>query len=285
MSKLFLITGATGFVGSQLVKSVLEKGNRCRIVVRKKSKYFFGDTTKFEKIIETSDIFSESVDWWTTVTQGVDVLIHAAWYAEPGKYLTSLKNFDCLVGSLNMAKGAVQSGVNKIVGIGSCFEYDLNFGILKIDTPLNPITPYATSKVCLYNSLIFFLNQHNVKFNWCRLFYLYGEGEDEKRFFAMLNKNLSNGKEVELTSGNQIRDYLNVKDAANLIISIALDNDDEIVYNICSGVPITIRQFAENIADFYESRHLLKFGKRQSNLIDPLIVLGVPNYINSNEKN
>lgn len=284
MSRLFLLTGATGFIGTQIIKSLSDKGIVCRVVVRTGKKNHLNQNLKIEKVVETDDMFSETVEWWTAITQGVEVVIHAAWYAEPGKYLTSEKNFDCLLGSLNMAKGAVVSGVKKILGIGSCFEYDLNFGVLSIDTPLKPITPYAISKVSLFNTLEFYLKQNGILFNWCRLFYLFGEGEDERRFYAMLHSKLSKGEEVHLTSGNQIRDYMNVKDAADMISQIALDSRKETTYNICTGLPITIKQFAESIADSYGNKSLLKFGFRKENLIDPKVVLGIPNYkINDKE--
>ena len=45
--------------------------------------------------------------------------------------------------------------------------------------------------------------------------------------------------------------------------------------NICSGVPITVRQLAEQIADEYGRRDLLKFGVRPDNLFDPVYVVGV----------
>ena len=283
MNKLYLLTGATGFIGKQIIKSLSAKDITCRVIVRTGKKNTLDQELKIEKIIETDDIFSESVEWWINVTENVDVVIHSAWYAEPGIYLTSNKNFDCLLGSLNMAKGAVISRVKKIVGIGSCFEYDLQYGILTVDTPLKPLTAYAVSKVCLFETLNFYLKQNDIIFNWCRIFYLFGEGEDERRFYAMLHTKLSNGESVELTSGNQIRDYLNVKDAANMITSIALDNKEDIIYNICSGLPVTIRQFAENIADGYGKKLLLKFGHRSENLVDPKVVLGIPNYKITNE--
>jgi dTDP-6-deoxy-L-talose 4-dehydrogenase (NAD+) len=45
--------------------------------------------------------------------------------------------------------------------------------------------------------------------------------------------------------------------------------------NICSGVPMTIRQLAERIADEYGRRDLLRFGARPNNLVDPPCVVGV----------
>ena len=48
------------------------------------------------------------------------------------------------------------------------------------------------------------------------------------------------------------------------------------VINVCSGVPITVRQFAENIADTFGKRELLRFGARPDNAVDPFCVIGIP---------
>jgi len=48
---------------------------------------------------------------------------------------------------------------------------------------------------------------------WCRLFYLHGEGEDARRLVPYLRAKLIAGEPAELTSGKQIRDYLDVRDA------------------------------------------------------------------------
>jgi nucleoside-diphosphate-sugar epimerase len=47
------------------------------------------------------------------------------------------------------------------------------------------------------------------------------------------------------------------------------------VHNICSGIPITVRQLAEKIADEYGARELLMFGARSDNLVDPPCVVGI----------
>jgi nucleoside-diphosphate-sugar epimerase len=46
--------------------------------------------------------------------------------------------------------------------------------------------------------------------------------------------------------------------------------------NVCSGVPVTVRELAERIADEYGRRDLLRFGARPDNLTDPPVVVGVP---------
>ena len=184
---------------------------------------------------------------------------------------------DCLIGSLNLAKGAVIAGVKRYVGIGTCFEYDLSAGVLSTDTPLNPLTPYAGTKAALYMGLSQWLSEQSVEFAWCRLFYLYGEGEDERRLVPYLHKQLAKGEAVELTSGKQIRDFLDVSEAGRIIAEVALGEQPGPI-NVCSGVPITVRQLAEQIAATYGRRDLLEFGARPDNLVDPLCVLGIPNH-------
>jgi nucleoside-diphosphate-sugar epimerase len=273
-SRTVLLTGATGFVGKQVLQILSEQGFRARIVVRDKKSVKIESSGSVESVIKTADLFAESDEWWGQVCNGIDTVIHIAWYAEPGKYLLSSKNIDCLSGTLQMAKGVALAKVRRFVGIGTCFEYDLTAGILSIDTPLRPLTPYAGAKASAFMALSQWLPNQNVQFAWCRLFYLYGDGEDFRRFVPYLRTRLSAGKPAELTNGNQIRDFLDVEEAARMIVETALSQNQGAI-NICSGIPITIRQFAEKIADEYGRRDLLIFGARPENLIDPMCVVGI----------
>lgn len=274
MTGVVLLTGATGFVGRQVLRVLGEKGVRVWLVVRDGKQGQFAAVTNVEKVVTTPDLFAESADWWTDVCKGVDFVIHVAWYAEPGKYLESAKNLDCLIGTLQLAKGAARARIKRFIGIGTCFEYDLTGGLLSVDTPLLPLSPYAGAKVAAFNALSQWLPKQDVELAWCRLFYLYGEGEDVRRLVPYLRTKLMGGEPVELTSGKQIRDYLDVCEAGRMIGETALGSEQGAV-NICSGIPITVRQLAERIADEYGRRDLLKFGARADNLLDPECVVGI----------
>jgi nucleoside-diphosphate-sugar epimerase len=271
---LILLTGATGFVGRQVLRELAARTCRVRVVVRKGKQEQIGQSIAIEKMIATSDIWSETAAWWSETCRGVDIVIHIAWYAEPGKYLHSPMNRDCLEGTLRLAQGAIDAKVRRFVGIGTCFEYDLSIGRLSVTTPLRPATPYAAAKIEAFNALSRLLPQHGVAFAWCRLFYLYGEGEDERRLVPFLRGKLQAGEAAELTSGQQIRDYLDVRDAGRMIADAALGAAQGPI-NICSGIPVTIRQLAEQIADEYGRRDLLRFGVRPDNPVDPPCVIGV----------
>ena len=63
-------------------------------------------------------------------------------------------------------------------------------------------------------------------------------------------------------------------EAGKAIAKLAMSNHEGAI-NICSGIPITVRQLAEQIADKYGRRDLLRFGARMDNLTDPKKILGI----------
>jgi nucleoside-diphosphate-sugar epimerase len=274
MSGITLLTGATGFVGRQVLRVLADGGAQVRLVVRDEMQGQLARMNGVESVVATPDLFAENADWWANVCHGVDTVIHVAWYAEPGQYIQSAKNIDCLIGTLQMAKGAASAQVRRFVGVGTCIEYDLSGGWLSVETPLQPLTPYAGAKAATYLALSQYLPNQGIEFVWCRLFYLHGEGEDARRLVPYLRSKLAAGKPAKLTRGSQIRDYLDVCQAGRMILDAAR-SDVQGPVNICSGVPITVRQLAEQIADEYGRRDLLDFGGRPDNLIDPPCVVGI----------
>lgn len=271
-----IVTGATGFVGCQIMRALAQPGVELIPVVRRGKEPQVANLSNVIKIISTSDVFAEDEQWWAQKCRDTDVIVHAAWYAEPGKYLQSTLNIDCLVGSLQLARGAVTAGVKRFVGIGTCAEYEEGHGVLTVDTALKPSTPYAAAKAALFLALSQWLPAQSVTLAWCRLFYLYGEGEDERRFIPYIRRQLEKSEPAELTSGKQIRDFMDVAKAGKKIAEIALDDCIGPI-NVSSGVPITVRQLAEQIASEYGRQDLLRFDARPDNLFDPPCVIGIPN--------
>ncbi len=265
-----LLTGGSGFVGRQILGALKSRGAWVRMTSRQTETAMEADD-----VIFTPDLFRESKDWWLAALNDIDIVIHSAWYVEPGKYLNSDKNFECLKGTLTLAEAFIQSGARHFVGVGTCFEYDLSPGILSVATPLNPTSPYARSKVALFRALDQILPVHGKGVGWCRLFYLYGEGEKDGRLVSELHRKLAKGEKIALTSGKQIRDFQDVRNAGKQIATAALDKVQG-PYNICSGAGRSIREIAESIADRYNRRDLLDFGAREDSSTDIPKIIGIP---------
>lgn len=141
MTSRVLITGATGFVGRQILAACIAREVPMRLIVRNGWQEKLNALPDTCEVVEVDDLFSKDTNWWAQTLSGIDTKIHSTWYVEPGKYLTSPRNTDCLIGTLHMARGVVLAGVRRYVGVGTCIEYQLGPDVLTPDTVLAPTTP------------------------------------------------------------------------------------------------------------------------------------------------
>lgn len=268
-----LITGSTGFVGRAVTAELRDSGHVIRHVIRSGTKDRVRSLGIGDEVVECDDLFSQPASWWAKTAADCDIVLHLAWYAEPGQYQLSDKNLECLTGTIRIAQGIMQTSVSRFVGVGTCLEYDLSAGRVGPDTALNPQSPYAAAKAACALVLGQMLPRAGVRFLWARLFYLYGAEEDPRRLTAYLHQQLAVGAQADLSEGSQIRDFIEIRDAAKLLVQDALSERTGPT-NIASGSGISVRELAESIADEYGRRDLLNFGAHPGNPDDPPIVIG-----------
>ncbi len=256
-----LITGGSGFIGRQICTALTDKGLKLRAVVRPFSNQVnsAGET----ELCLSEDIFSEDLDWWRDALSSVDVVIHAAWYTNPKDYLHSQENIKCLTGSLTLLQAVRESRVSAFVGLGTCLEYDTSLKYLSTRSREKPDSLYANSKLSLLYIGRKLLQERNIKLAWCRIFNLYGEGEKADRLIPYVRKCLSNGEVAKLSNGNQIRDYLDVKEAGSMIADVAA-NGFSGIHNICSGKPVSIKSLVTKVATEFGREDLLEFDNEKN---------------------
>ena len=89
MTGRILVTGATGFVGKQVVRALFKRAIQLRLVMREAKKDIPGLSSNDYEIVVSKDLFTESSQWWAEQCESIDTVVHLAWYAEPGEYLQS----------------------------------------------------------------------------------------------------------------------------------------------------------------------------------------------------
>jgi dTDP-6-deoxy-L-talose 4-dehydrogenase (NAD+) len=187
-------------------------------------------------------------------------VIHVAWYVNPNDYNTSLRNYTCFSGTKKIALACKKNKIKKFVGIGTCFEYDLNFRYLSVYTPLKPLSIYAKNKVKTFKYCNNLFLKSGIDFLWCRLFYLFGNGEPKEKLFSYLKSKLIKKEKITLGNKNIVRDYLNIKKAAKIIVENSL-KDTNGPLNICSGKGVTLKEIADKMIKKYGGKNLVKFDK------------------------
>lgn len=245
--KRVLVTGGAGFVGSQALPQLIDRGYEVHAV----------------HLCEVPD-GPVRVHW-----HGVDLLdpaqtsalvdavrpthlLHLAWYAEPGEFWTSQRNLDWVGASLQLLRRFSDGGGERAVLAGSCAEYGWNLpdwdGICHEDTtPLAPVTLYGTCKQALHQIGAAWAAPAGVSLCWGRIFFLYGPAEDPRRLVSSVARALLRGESASVSEGSQRRDFLHSHDVAGAFVTL-LDSDATGAINIGSGDAVAIREVVALIA-------------------------------------
>jgi nucleoside-diphosphate-sugar epimerase len=266
-----LLTGAPGFIGAAVARRLVREGCQVFAPVRPESNLWrIQDIVDSIQVLPCDLLDPDQVRGCLEKSQP-EVCFHLAWYAEPGKYLTSPLNLRHLSASLKLAESLAENGCKRLVVAGSCAEYNSELGYLSENSPTAPGTLYAASKLALNLTLEKLAPQLDLQVSWGRIFYVYGPCEDERRFIPAVISSVLRGEATKLTPGGQVRDYLHIEDVASAMWAIAQKNLDGIT-NIGSGVPVTNREVAIKIGNILKRPELVRFGDLPYRPGDPMFV-------------
>ena len=267
------VTGASGFIGAHLVPVLLNAG--CEVAILA----FPGDTLwRLRGMMDQLRIIQGDLGAINGISSDLtdfhpDICIHLAWYVEPGQYLESTQNITWMMNSLELLTLLIKVGCRQVVMTGTCAEYNTDIGYLNETSPTKPTTLYAASKLSLCVLGEQMTKGTGTRFAWARLFYLYGSKEDDRRVVPALIKSLLRNEPFAVSKGEQIRDYMRVEDVASALWFIA-QRQLEGVFNISSGVPVTMRALMEMIGDILEKKELIQFGALPQRQWEPPFICG-----------
>jgi nucleoside-diphosphate-sugar epimerase len=270
-----LVTGAAGFIGARLVRQLAERGCDVLALTRPGSaaERLAGQRDRL-RIVE-ADFHDASAVGALLADARPAAIVHLAWHTEPGRYLTDPGNLTDLNASLRLCELASRSGCRRVVGVGTCLEYDSSPGLLREETPLAPRSPYASCKAALFLAGREWARQRDVSFAWARIFYPYGPGEDRRRLVASVATALLAGRQVATTTGEQRRDYIHVDDVGEALASIAL-GDLEGAVNVGSGSAPPVREIIATIARTLGREELVRYGERPTPPDEPAEIRADP---------
>ncbi|MBQ4348960.1 MAG: NAD-dependent epimerase/dehydratase family protein [Clostridia bacterium] len=271
--KTVLVTGATGFIGSFIIHSLMRKnetdslGVKILALVRNadRARAAYGE---YEKEGSLSFI-EQDVCVPLPTDKRADYIIHCASNAAPKEYSlypveTMKTNF---YGTLNLLDYAKAVDAESFLYVSTIEVYGTTHGIDSIDEntygeidAMKVRSCYPLSKKGCETLSISYADEYGVNVKIGRLSYIFGPGmkPGDSKIVAVFPKCIADGENIVMKSkGEQLRSYTYVTDAITGLLTVLLDGESGNAYNIASKLCITtIAGIAHTLVDSYPEKGL-----------------------------
>jgi len=266
-----LVTGGSGLIGRHAVAALVEQGLEVHLVTRQSgasSSLLQGATA------HAVDLFDGAAVDRLLDQLRPSHLMHLAWDTTHGFFWQSPNNLDWLAASMRLTRSFVKAGGQRIVGAGTCAEYDwtdpaLRTGdCMELGTPLRPHLLYGVAKKSCFETLESYARSADIEFAWGRVFLLYDPLENAKRLVFSLFEAIGAGRRASCTDGRQIRDFMPASEVGRAFASILTSPVNGSI-NIGSGEPQAIAELAMHIGRLFGRPDLVGLGDLPSRPDDP----------------
>lgn len=261
------VTGANGYIGSHLVKELLDHGHE---VIAADIK---NDRIDKRAVLYNKDIFTEQTGLFAA-WGAPDAMIHLAGKDVPVH--NSLTHITSLAPTFLLLKQLIDSGIKQIVTVGSMHEIGYHVGAITEDTAPRPQTFYGIAKDSLRRFMESYVKDKNTVYQHLRFYYTYGD--DEQSSGSIFSKILQLAKQGQatfpFTDGTNRFDYIHISELSRQIRAVLEQTEITGIINCCSGRPVAIK---DKVEEFIRRHHLNirpEFGKFPSRPYDSPCIYG-----------
>ncbi len=255
--KRALVTGATGFVGANLVRRLLADGHQVHVLCRPESDYW--RLHEISQDIEThhqslSDKDALSVRLNKIKPEWVfHMAAHGAysWQNDLARIISTN-----ILGTANLLTCLINTNCQAFIAAGSSSEYGYKDHAPAENEWLDPNSEYAVTKAAATHFCRFFAHKHGLNTAVLRLYSAYGPYEDKDRLIStIIDKGLQK-KLPPLVDPEIARDFIYIDDVVSAFIAAAASKNHAPgnIYNVGTGLQTTIREVVDLARQIFDIR-------------------------------
>ena len=270
----YLITGAAGFIGSSLVRALLERGEQVRGV----DNFATGKRENLTEVLHQMDFREADIldlDAMRSACEGVDYVLHeAAIPSVPKSVIDPLgSNRANVDGTMNVLVAARDAKVKRVIYAASSSAYGDTPTLPKQETmPPNPISPYAVAKLASEFYMVSFYRCYGLETVCLRYFNIFGPRQDPSSPYsgvlAKFSLQMLRGEQPTIFGdGETSRDFTFIDNAvsANLLACSAPGAECAgRVFNCATGRRITLNQTFEAMKELTGYKGTVKYAPERS---------------------
>tara|TARA_A100001035_G_scaffold278797_1_gene278503 strand:- start:777 stop:1721 length:945 start_codon:yes stop_codon:yes gene_type:complete len=266
------VTGARGFLGQHLSKSLIEKKhNVFGIGSYKKFKYKH-DNPLFKKFV-SGNINKKNLQKLYDIAGSPDIIFHLAGSSSVGESIKSpLLDFKkTVLSTSNLLEFIRKRNLSsKVVFTSSAAVYgDIHNKPITENDKCKPFSPYGCNKLIAEKLFESYANNFNIRSSVIRFFSVYGNGAKKQLIWEICRNLYKNKKFIELFgNGKEIRDWIYINDAVKLLI-MASDSPNEeseskgiSILNGSSGYHHSVEEIVLKVCELMELNPLIQFNQK-----------------------
>tara|TARA_Y100000310_G_scaffold82715_1_gene79301 strand:+ start:6974 stop:7906 length:933 start_codon:yes stop_codon:yes gene_type:complete len=251
-----LVTGGAGFIGSNIVRELVNRGDEVVVI----DNLFSGKKENLTEVMDSIRFVEGSITDFNLLKEeckGVDVILHQTAIPSVPRSINDplSSNTTNIEGSLKVLLAAKECSVKRVVLAGSSSAYGNTETLPKTeDMPTNPLSPYALQKVTSEVYAKLFNKLFNLDTVVLRYFNVFGPRQNKKGGYAaaiplFISAILEDKSPVIFGDGLQSRDFTFVDNVvhANILAAIAEEPLNGEVINVACGERITLLELVEKI--------------------------------------
>lgn len=244
--KKAIVTGANGFIGSMLVKKLLD--NSVEVIA--------ADMVGHNSNIHPEARFVElDMRDFTSLKKSVldtdiDAIYHMAWTGASGPSRADYSlQLDNVKYTCDAVKTAAEMGIKRFVGAGSLMQIDCMAYIGADGSTPNAVSSYGSAKIAAQYMSKAVATAVGVEHIWCLISNTYGVGNTTMSFVNIASKMLLNGERASFTAGEQNYDFVYITDTINGLYLCGKNGKPNYSYYIGSGKPRKLKEYIVKIRD------------------------------------
>ena len=263
-----LITGGAGFVGSNLVRNLLNIGHEVIVIddftsgrmslVDKRAKLIVGSIIDEEKLKECFDCKPDFVFHLAAFFANQNSVDHPSLDLEVNG-----------MGIIKILEYSQRAKVKKFIYTSSSCVYGNGNLMHEEDKTFTPDTPYAITKLLGERYCTFWAKHHGLNVNIVRLFNTYGPGEFPGKYRNVIPNFIKlayEGKPLPITgTGNETRDFTFVEDTVRGLCEVLFgETNTGEIFNIATGEQTSINTTATIINNYTKNNAGIEYYSRRN---------------------
>jgi nucleoside-diphosphate-sugar epimerase len=266
------VTGATSFILVPFIESLRDEGHTVYAVARPGSRNL--DRLSLGRSgIQVIELAMEHIDELPQyISCAPDAFFHFAWDG-PGSDNRKLESVQekNIEDSSKALEIAIALGCSRFVFSGSQAEYGIHHELIGEDCLCHPDSPYGKAKLAFGTHAAIRCKEAGIDFVHLRIFSVYGPGMHEFALVPSCLSAFSSGKAIELSSCEQLWNYLYTRDLGEALYAILIHKgrlaDHGEVYNVAGAQTDTrpLKEYVEDIWEFCGSKGSCLYGERALN--------------------